>query len=105
MPWYLKSDFLHVLVQLLYVIFCLLIYLACNCNIFGSENCDTTTNICPCSDTGICNCTTDSNIVGEKCDICANGFYGFPTCEGKEFYLKLTIYLYRLGESDISILE
>ena len=35
-------------------------------------------------DAGVCTCI--ANVVGDKCDVCATGWYGFPTCQGKIYY-------------------
>ena len=48
---------------------------ACNCNTQGSDG-------IACNSYGECNCK--DNIAGSQCNICADGFYNFPTCkEGK----------------------
>ena len=49
-------------------------FLACNCNRDGS-------NGITCNDNGECVCKV--NIINDKCDACAAGYYNFPTCEGK----------------------
>ena len=46
----------------------------CGCNLDGSKNSS-------CSSCGKCYCK--SNVVGEKCDTCANGYFNFPNCIGK----------------------
>ena len=48
---------------------------ACNCNVEGS------TGII-CDDNGVCSC--NANIINDKCDACAPGFFNFPTCPGKQ---------------------
>ena len=35
-------------------------------------------------DGGVCTCI--ANVVGDKCDVCATGWYGFPTCQGEICY-------------------
>ncbi len=52
-----------------------IISLECSCNEQGAvdETCA--------DDTGKCNCKT--NVVGDKCDQCAAGFFGFPDCARK----------------------
>ena len=38
-----------------------------------------------CDDYGKCNCTNE-NVIGDKCNSCAGGFYGFPQCtQGRQF--------------------
>lgn len=44
----------------------------CACNQCGSESCNRLTGECRCK----------MNVVGETCDKCAEGFYGFNTCQG-----------------------
>ena len=46
---------------------------ACNCNVEGS-------NGITCDDDGICSCK--ANIINDKCDACAPGFFDFPVCPG-----------------------
>ena len=48
----------------------------CDCNPDGSvdQNCDDTTGKCTCKE----------HIVGDKCDQCAAGFFGYPTCQGSK---------------------
>ena len=46
---------------------------ACNCNVEGS-------NGITCDDNGICSCK--ANIINDKCDACASGFFDFPACPG-----------------------
>ena len=50
------------------------IILACECNPDGSQ--DST-----CTDDGKCSCKP--NFTGDKCDMCAEGFFNFQKCEGK----------------------
>ena len=53
----------------------LLIFLSeCLCNTEGSEGvaCE--------NDSGKCTCKP--NVVGDKCDQCSAGFFGFPSCQG-----------------------
>ena len=47
-------------------------FTACNCNDDGSRDvaCDDNTGKCPCK----------SNIIGDKCEFCSPGFFGFPSC-------------------------
>ena len=55
---------------------CLLFqFLACNCTEEGS-------NSTTCDDNGVCSCK--ANIINDKCDVCDNGYFNFPTCEGKQ---------------------
>ena len=44
----------------------------CNCDLEGSigNNCD---------DYGKCTCANE-NVIGDKCNSCADGFFGFPQC-------------------------
>ena len=44
----------------------------CNCNVDGSIDAS-------CNENGLCSCKT--NIVGEKCDVCAEGVNDFPNCD------------------------
>ena len=53
---------------------------ACNCNTQGSF--DNT-----CNDNGKCSCK--ANIINDKCNTCADGFYNFPTCQGKLTHIEL----------------
>ena len=50
------------------------IFKACNCNVHGSNSMN-------CDDSGVCNCK--ANIINDQCDVCEDGFFNFPTCEGK----------------------
>ena len=50
--------------------------LACDCNEQGS-------NGTTCNANGACSCK--ANIVNNKCDACAAGYFNFPTCEGKHY--------------------
>ena len=50
---------------------------ACNCNTQGSFG-----NTC--NDNGECSCK--ANVINDKCNTCADGFFNFPTCQGK-YYL------------------
>ena len=52
--------------------------LACNCNEEGSSG-------ITCDDNGVCSCKSD--IVNDKCDACDVGYFNFPTCAGKQFYV------------------
>lgn len=47
------------------------ILIACDCDKCGTQECDHRTGQCSCLD----------NVVGEKCDRCADNHYGFTTCE------------------------
>ena len=47
---------------------------ACNCKVEGS-------NGIACDD-GECSCK--ANVINDKCDACAAGFFNFPICEGKQ---------------------
>ena len=38
-----------------------------------------------CDDNGVCNCK--ANIINDQCDACDDGFFNFPTCEGKHYLL------------------
>lgn len=49
-------------------------FLGCNCDGHGS-------NGVSCDVDGVCRCWP--NFDGEKCDKCREGFYNFPSCEGK----------------------
>ena len=53
---------------------CFLFWIGCTCNAEGSENtaCDTAGK-----------CTCKPNVVGNDCDKCAEGYFGFPDCQGK----------------------
>ena len=51
---------------------------ACNCNGDGS-------NGIACNDNGVCSCK--ANVINDKCDACAAGYFNFPTCEGKQYYV------------------
>ena len=60
-------------------------YLDCKCDLEGSTgiNCDYD---------GKCNCA-NGNVIGDKCDSCADGLYGFPQCtQGRQlckiFYIE-----------------
>ena len=65
---------------------CLLFLLsACTCNAQGSSG-------VTCDDSGVCSC--NANIGGDKCDACNAGFFNFPTCSGKQYYVLLLYYLY-----------
>ena len=46
----------------------------CSCNADGSDGACDVTGKCPCK---------NENIIGDKCDSCAENHYGFPTCSGK----------------------
>ena len=48
----------------------------CNCYEYGSNGCN---------DDGICNCKT--NFGGSNCNKCADGYYNFPACEGKHYFI------------------
>ena len=52
---------------------------ACNCNGDGS-------NDITCDDNGICK-SCKANIINDKCDTCDVGYFNFPTCEGKQFFV------------------
>ena len=58
-------------VKITTVIYC---FPACNCNEEGSRDvtCD--------DDTGKCTCK--ANVIGDKCDFCSPGNFGFPACQG-----------------------
>ena len=47
-------------------------YVDCKCDLEGSNGND-------CDDYGKCNCTNE-NVIGDKCNSCAGGFFGFPNC-------------------------
>ena len=51
-----------------------MLYIGCTCNAEGSETaaCDTAGK-----------CTCKPNVVGADCDKCAEGYFGFPDCQGK----------------------
>ena len=53
---------------------------SCNCNQEGS-------NSIACDNEGKCYCK--SNIDGDKCDKCINGFFGFPNCQSKWFLFSI----------------
>ena len=53
--------------------------LECNCNEEGSEGIE-------CNDDGHCKCRC--NVIGDKCDTCADNFYGFPLCYGIQYDFK-----------------
>ena len=38
-------------------------------------------------DAGVCTCI--ANVVGDKCDVCATGWYGFPTCQGELYFVNI----------------
>ena len=46
----------------------------CECNPLGSVSLD-------CDDHGLCQCK--DNVVGDKCDQCAEEHFNFPNCTGK----------------------
>uniref|UniRef100_T1J097 Laminin subunit alpha n=1 Tax=Strigamia maritima TaxID=126957 RepID=T1J097_STRMM len=48
------------------------VYPGCYCDNCGTRECHHATGICTCKD----------NVIGEKCDECAKGFYGFDKCRG-----------------------
>ncbi len=48
---------------------------ACDCDKCGTRECDHRTGKCHCHE----------NIVGEKCDRCADNHYGFTTCQVRYF--------------------
>lgn len=50
------------------------ILLGCNCNTYGSIGVS-------CDNEGVCQC--QRNFDGNICDKCKEGFYNFPSCEGK----------------------
>ena len=57
------------------------------CLLFQFSDCNCTTegsNGITCDDTGVCNCK--ANIVNDKCDECATGYFNFPSCEGKQYF-------------------
>ena len=70
-------------------------YVDCKCDLEGSigNNCDYDGN---------CTCA-NGNVIGDKCNSCADGFYGFPQCtQGRQlckiFYiLKHALLLSRVG--------
>ena len=47
--------------------------LACHCDEYGSVDVS-------CDESGVCTCKSDYE--GLKCDLCREGMYGFPNCEG-----------------------
>ena len=51
---------------------------ACNCDAEGS-------NGITCDASGNCSCK--DNIINDKCDACAAGYFNFPTCAGKQYHL------------------
>ena len=55
---------------------------ACYCNGNGSYGIS-------CDVNGVCSCK--ANIINSKCDICQDGFYNFPNCEGKQNYMGLEL--------------
>ena len=66
-----KRHFPSKSVKITSVIYC---FPACNCNEEGSRDvtCD--------DDTGKCTCK--ANVIGDKCDFCSPGNFGFPACQG-----------------------
>ena len=61
-------------------------YLECKCDLAGSNG----TN---CDYDGKCTCA-NGNVIGDKCDSCADGLYGFPQCtQGRQSvsYTHLTL--------------
>ena len=50
-------------------------YLACTCNPDGALDnfCDVNSGHCFCKE----------HIAGDQCDSCTEGYFGFPTCEGR----------------------
>ena len=53
----------------------------CNCQNEGSKSltCDKRYGMCGCK----------SNIIGDKCDKCIDGFFGFPNCQSKWFLFSI----------------
>ena len=60
-----------------------LLFIGCNCDVNGS-------NGVTCDKEGECSCK-ETNIVGDKCDLCGIGDYGFPNCQSRflcQYFLK-----------------
>ena len=57
------------------------LFSACSCNEEGSVG-----NTCD-NETGACTCRP--NTAGHRCDKCAPGYFGFPDCQRKLFFLQL----------------
>ena len=57
---------------------------ACSCNTQGSNG-----NSCDAD--GVCSCKANS-IVGNKCNSCGDGYFNFPTCQGRIIYLHTNSY-------------
>ena len=58
-------------------------FLACGCNINGTEPDydEQKQAIFKCKDNGQCTCKPGKNIDGDKCDRCREGFTNFPECD------------------------
>ena len=66
---------------------------ACYCNIQGS-------NGTSCNNNGVCKCK--ANIINDKCDVCAAGYFNFSTCIGNKYYI---IYRIRISSLNPSIFK
>ena len=65
------------------VFICICIIQACECDVNGSKSID-------CDEDGKCSC--NDNIIGDKCNECADGYAKFPDCTGNlllKFCLKM----------------
>ena len=58
------------------------ISLECHCNPNGVLD-----NSCT-EDSGICTCV--AHVTGDKCDACLTGWYDFPSCHSKIYYIILS---------------
>ena len=66
---------------------CLPKTLACSCDEYGSvdDSCD---------ENGQCSCKDDYG--GLHCDLCMEGMFGFPNCEGKQKFIFYICYIFFL---------
>ena len=50
----------------------------------GEDICNAETGVCDCKD----------NVVGDKCEECAEGYFNFPECTGDLFLLQSELFHY-----------